>query len=87
LASAGFLTPPAMASAILMLLCLLLSIVSVSAGCAAWMFGCLDSKAMRAGAMDPAGLTPTRRGCRLGLAGLLISIGMIVAHMVGPALW
>ena len=86
LASAGFLTPAAIGSAVLTLLHVLSLIVSLSAGSAAWMFGHQDSKAIRAGAMDPGGLTLTRRGCRLGVAGVLISIGMLAAHVVGLAL-
>ena len=87
LATAGFLTPSVIGSAVLTLLYVLFLIVSLSASSAAWMFGHLDLKAIRAGAMDPAGLKLTRRGCRLGLAGVLISIGMLVALVVGSALW
>lgn len=86
LAAAGFLAPSTIASGFLAQLGLLLLILSLSASSTAWMFGRQDSKAIRAGAMDPAGLKRTQQGRRLGVAGTLISIQTLATLAVGTAL-
>jgi hypothetical protein len=82
LAGGGSLATPSAATVFLAMLCLLLLIVSLTAGGTAWMFGRLDLRAIRAGAMDSAGMKMTRRGHLLGLASTLVSIGTLAALVV-----
>jgi len=83
LAAAGLLATRAVAVGILIQFWLPLTIASLTASGIAWMFGRLDAKAMRAGAMDPAGLTLTQRGGRLGVAGTWMSLGTLLAFLAG----
>ena len=86
LALAGILAASAIAGGLSVMCCLLLFIVSLTAGGTAWMIGRQDLRAIRAGAMDPDGLRLTQRGHRLGVAGTLISLGMLAAVVVVAAL-
>ena len=79
---AGLLAQPTAAAAVLVMLCPVLLIVSLTTGGTAWMFGRQDLGALRAGAMDPAGMKMTRHGHRLGVASTVISIGALSAYIV-----
>ena len=86
LAGSGSLTTPSVAGGLLAMLCLLLLIASLTAGGTAWMLGRQDLRAIRAGAVDAAGTTLTRRGHRLGLASTLIALGTAAVFVVGAVL-
>jgi hypothetical protein len=76
------LAAPQSASRLLLGLTAILVLLGVPAAWTAWMMGRQDLQAMRAGAMDPAGLPTTRRGHRLGLMGTLLSAVPIVFLVV-----
>ena len=67
-------------------LCPLLVIVAVTLGGTAWMFGHHDLYAIRAGAMDPAGIKLTKRGHRLGIITTLVSVGVVAVFITAVAL-
>jgi hypothetical protein len=67
-------------------LCPVLVIAALTLGGTAWMFGRHDLSAIRAGAMDPAGMKITQQGHRLGIAGTLVSVGVVAVFIAAVAL-